>query len=187
MGVRKSGDNGGADRFSRLFDANYSDLVRFVRRRTEPEVADDIAADAFLVAWRRLDDLPADDARVRPWLFGIARGLLLNESRSARRRSALGVRLRQEFVGSLEGPEALVAQQLDMSRAWRRLSAVHQESLGLAVLDGLDAAEAAQVLGISPVAFRLRLSRARRALRANLEHLPNAAPTAEGERNGQLA
>jgi RNA polymerase sigma-70 factor, ECF subfamily len=68
-----------------------------------------------------------------------------------------------------------VAQQIDLAAAWNLLSEVHQEALALAVLDELTAPQAAVVLGISPVAFRLRLSRARRALRAHLDHRPQPA------------
>ena len=57
---------------------------------------------------------------------------------------------------------------MDLGRAWRLLSERHQEALALTVWDGLTALEAATVLGISPVAYRLRLSRARSVLRAHL-------------------
>ncbi|MFF4779218.1 RNA polymerase sigma factor [Microtetraspora fusca] len=71
----------------------------------------------------------------------------------------------------------LVAWRVDLARAWSRLSAVHQEALALTVWDGLDAPRAAQVLGISPVAYRLRLSRARKALRAHTKALPQTPAT----------
>lgn len=64
--------------------------------------------------------------------------------------------------------------RVDLTRAWRLLSAVHQEALALAVFEGLRAPQAAAVLGISPVAFRLRLSRARRVLRLHLDHQPQS-------------
>lgn len=51
---------------------------------------------------------------------------------------------------------------------------MHQEAIALAVLDGLTGPEAALVLGISPTAFRLRLSRARKSLRRHLEPNPSA-------------
>ena len=57
---------------------------------------------------------------------------------------------------------------MDLGRAWRLLSERHQEALALTVWDGLTAVEAATVLGISPVAYRLRLSRARTVLRAHI-------------------
>ena len=80
-------------RFTALFDGTYGDVLRFVRRRHGDEGAEDVVAEAFLVAWRRLEDLPEDPGDARAWLFGIARGTLANSRRSDRRRDALGVRL----------------------------------------------------------------------------------------------
>ena len=57
---------------------------------SQPDLADDIVAETFLVAWRRLDDVP-DDAG--PWLFGVARNVRLNLQRSARRQQAVARKL----------------------------------------------------------------------------------------------
>jgi RNA polymerase sigma-70 factor (ECF subfamily) len=160
-----------------LFEATYDDLVRFAQRRVPAAQAEDIVADAFLVAWRRTDDAPQELADARAWLFGIARNVILNTQRGTRRQHAVAVRLAEAPPSALDDNAELVAQQIDLSRAWSRLTDVHQEALALAVLDSLNAPQAAAVLGISPVAFRLRLSRARRALRSLLGHLP--APTPE--------
>ncbi|WP_112242913.1 RNA polymerase sigma factor [Kribbella monticola] len=162
-------------RFSALYRATYADLVRFAQRRVDHSHAEDVVAEAFLVAWRRLDDLPkqADDARA--WLFGVARHTIMNSRRGSDRRRALAVRLATSASTATDGAADLVAQQVDLAAAWNLLSEVHQEALALAVLDELTAPQAAVVLGISPVAFRLRLSRARRALRAHLDHRPEPA------------
>ena len=77
---------------------------------------------------------------------------------------------------------------MDLANAWQRLSAVHQETLSLIVWEGLSRTQAAGVLGISPMAFRVRLSRARRVLRHYLDatekHRPpdalNSLPTTSG-------
>jgi RNA polymerase sigma-70 factor, ECF subfamily len=163
--------------FEALYDEAYAELLRFAQRRTDREHAEDVVAEAFLVVWRRLDELPRDRADARAWLFGIARRVLLNANRGAERRRALGVQLAD--AAALAPPAADdVAARVDLGRAWRRLSDVHQEALALLVFEGLDSARAATVLGISPVAFRLRVSRARRALRVHLDQPPRSA--AEG-------
>ncbi|HEX6339273.1 MAG TPA: sigma-70 family RNA polymerase sigma factor [Jiangellaceae bacterium] len=172
-------------RFASLFESTYADLLRFAQRRVHPDHAEDVVAESFLVAWRRLDDLPRRRDDARAWLFGIARGVILNTHRGAERQRALAVRLAAVPAGSTGGSMAgfdadLVARQIDVSRAWQRLSAVHQEALALAAFDGFSAPQAATVLGISPVAFRLRLSRARRALRLHLDHQPQPSPTPGG-------
>ncbi|GAA1563295.1 MULTISPECIES: RNA polymerase sigma factor [Kribbella] len=164
------------ERFVALFEATYADLVRFAQRRVPEPQAEDIVAEAFLVAWRRPADLPTGTADARAWLFGIARNVILNTHRGARRQHAVAVRLAATIPAALDDDVELVARQVDLSRAWGRLTDGHQEALALAVLDDLSAPQAAAVLGISPVAFRLRLSRARRALRSLLGHLPAQTP-----------
>ncbi len=167
-------------RFRTLYAESYADLCRFAARRVPPSRVEDVVADAFLVVWRRLDDLPADLDDARAWLFGITRRTILNSRRGVARQQALAVRLAE--VAATQHPQAgqswaddLVASRLDVAAGWQRLSAVHQESLALAVLDELTSHQAARVLGISPVAFRLRLSRARRALRLHVDSLPQLA------------
>lgn len=159
--------------FRSLYEAVYPDLLRFAQRRTGPAHAEDVVADAFLVVWRRLDEMPPTHGQARAWIFGVGRNILLNTHRGERRRRALGVRLAN---ATTLPPSDIVTEgvvsRVDLGEAWRRLTEVQQEALSLAVLEGLNAPEAATVLGISPVAFRLRLSRARRALRHHLEQVP---------------
>lgn len=170
-------------RFVALYDAVYSDLLRFALRRVDPAVAEDVVAQAFLVAWRRSEVLPEELDDARAWMFGIARGVILNTRRGSERSLALSVRLAETSERYVDPADDLAACRIDVARAWRLLSERHQEALALTVLDDLTAPQAAQVLGISPVAFRLRLSRARRALRLHLEHCPDSPsplPTPEG-------
>ena len=66
----------------------------------------------------------------------------------------------------------VLTRRLDLAVAWPRLSTTDQEAIALIAWDGLSTAQAATVVGISAVAFRLRLSRARRALRRHLDDSP---------------
>lgn len=165
-------------RFCAVYEGTYPDLLRFVQRRIHPTHAEDIVADAFLVAWRRFDDLPTDPGDARAWLFGIAQRTLLNGQRGDQRRQVLTMRIADTTVAAQTGDSwngsdsDLVARRLDLAAAWSRLTCVHREALSLAVWDGLTGPQAAVVLGISPVAFRLRLTRARRALRRYAELTP---------------
>src|SRR6187397_3683039 len=68
-------------RFREIYDAAYVDLLGFVRRRVHPTHAEDVVGDVMLVAWRRLDDVPADPSAARAWLFGVARKTLQNTRR----------------------------------------------------------------------------------------------------------
>ncbi|RJS45760.1 RNA polymerase sigma factor [Nocardioides cavernaquae] len=169
-------------RFREIYDAAYGDLLRFVRRRVHPSQAEDVVGEVMLVAWRRLDDVPADLSGARAWLFGVARKTLQNARRREDRRDAVAVRLAETWHGPADNSHHpdVVAVRVDIAAAWPLLSATDQEAIALSVLDGLSAPEAADVLGISAVAFRLRLSRARRTLRRHLgsstvgDRLPHA-------------
>ena len=170
-------------RFRALYEACYPELLRFVQRRLHPSHAEDVAAEVFLVAWRRLEEMPPIEDGARPWLFGVARRSLLNSQRGQDRRAALAVRVAAAAAPDVAGDDTdLVDRRLDLVAAWPRLSATDQEALALTVWDELSAVEAAAVLQISAVAFRLRLSRARRALRRHLDH-PADATRAGGRRS----
>jgi len=160
-------------RFRALYAAVYPDLLRFVQRRTGADQAEDLVAETFLVVWRRFEDVPADTGDSRAWIFGISRNIMLNGRRADQRRDALGLRLIETASIQVSSADMdLAERRLDVARAWRQLSEVHQETLGLAVFEDLSGPQAAAVLGISPVAYRIRLSRARRVLRLLLDHLP---------------
>ena len=159
-------------RFRALYADAYGDVLRFARRRVHPCYAEEVAADAFLVAWRRLDEAPNRPDDLRAWLFGIARHCLLNSLRGQGRANALAVRVAEEVpsAGPVGGLDAdLVAARVDLAAAWRRLSETDQEALSLTVFEDLTSAQAGRVLGITAVSYRLRLLRARRALRRQLD------------------
>lgn len=144
-------------------------------------------AEVFLVAWRRLDDVPPELGQARAWLFGTARRTLMNAHRGSQRQEALAVRLAEHQNASRGVDPDLLARRLDLAAAWKHLSPVDQEALALTVWDGLTGPEAAAVLRISPIAYRLRLSRARRALRRRVDGethpSPQAAEFVEGPRS----
>jgi RNA polymerase sigma-70 factor (ECF subfamily) len=167
-----------AEHFEGVFRATYVDLTRFAARRVELSVAEDVAADAFTVAWRRRGDLPDDPGQARAWLFGIARNLILARHRHVRRDQALTVRLisHDRACSTVPGHEAGVIAGADLEAAWTRLTTAQQETIALTVLDGLSSQQAAMILGVSPVAYRLRLMRARRVLGAHLRVSKDPAP-----------
>jgi RNA polymerase sigma-70 factor, ECF subfamily len=158
-----------AERFTRLYRDHRADLERFVRRRLPQAQVEDVVAEAFLVAWRRLDEAPQEE---RPWLFGIARNVMLASTRTHGRWRALHVRLAAQPVPADTELAADVASRTDITRAWSRLSAGEREVLTLIAWDGLSAREAAAGLGCQPGTFRVRLLRARRHLLHILDRLP---------------
>ncbi|MEV0157013.1 sigma-70 family RNA polymerase sigma factor [Micromonospora sp. NPDC050686] len=165
-------------RFRALYADAYADVLRFAQRRVHPSHAEDVVADAFLVAWRRLEEAPTNPDQARAWLFGIARHCLLNTHRGLGRQDHLAVRIAETAPTDPTGePEdETVVQRLVLAAAWRNLSAAEQETLALKVFDDLSSAQAARVLGISAASYRLRLLRARRALRRHLELVERPQP-----------
>lgn len=158
------------DRYRSLFAEVYPDLVRFVQRRLRPEQVDDVVSETLLVWWRRFDEAPPRTADARAWLMGVARQVMLNQWRGDRRRAALEVRVAtHRGDGAASSPEEAVATRVDLARAWEGLAATHQEALGLVVFEDLTSAQAGAVLGIGATAFRVRLARARRALKIQLD------------------
>ncbi len=164
-------------RFRALFAAHHESVLRFARRRTSADRADDIAAETFLVAWRRLEVVPVRPGETLPWLYAVARRCLLNADRAAGRQQALAVRIADGTPSGVELDVDAIATSADLATAWRALSATDQDVLALVLFEDLPSTQAASVLGISPTAYRLRLSRARRTLRRLLDHTPAAAPS----------
>jgi RNA polymerase sigma factor (sigma-70 family) len=166
----------GRERAEARFELLYAEhgravLAYAVRRAAGAQDAADVVADTFLVAWRRLDDVPPAEA-ARLWLYGVARHVLANQHRSERRRQRLAERLRRELPGALEGVPPPAPQTGAVRAALARLGPEDQEVLRLAGWEELTPGEIATVLGISQVAVRSRLHRARRRLRAALECAP---------------
>lgn len=148
----------GRARFEALFEAHYGAVLAYASRRASSDVAADVAAATFEVAWRRFDDVP-DQAL--PWLYGVARRLLANTRRAEMRRRhswsrLAAVRSVEPADAPEEGPKARAALA--------RLRPQDREVLMLVAWEGLDPEAAARSLGISVGAFAVRLHRARHRL-----------------------
>jgi RNA polymerase sigma-70 factor (ECF subfamily) len=151
------------EQLRRLYTLHGRPVLAYALRRTSsPEDAADIVAETFLVAWRRLDSVPSDDAL--PWLYGVARRVLANQRRATHRRVRLAERLRQELPAAMQASDPPVTSTGPVMAALRRLSADDQEVLLLAAWEQLEPNEIAEVLGVSRIAARSRLHRARRRL-----------------------
>lgn len=171
--------------FESLFEANYTDLYRYaIRRCPTREDAEDLVAETFAVAWRRLAELPAGDA-ARLWLFGTARLLRMNQLRSTTRRRALLDRLRT-VVSRPYRSWGLPIETTPVGQALAALGDADREVLLLVAWEGLTAVEISTVLEITPAAARKRLERARARFREALQnrttHMPEATLTTEEAR-----
>jgi RNA polymerase sigma factor (sigma-70 family) len=154
------------DSFRRLYQAHYRSISAYARRRLDPQDADDIVAETFLVAWRRVQDIP-DGEFALPWLYGVARRVISQGRRSGQRRGRLLARLamvgrhdetRMPETDSL-GDRQLVHQALASMRPNDR------ELLRLAEWEELSAPQLALVFECTPNAIAIRLHRAHRRFR----------------------
>lgn len=148
-----------------LRDSN-ADILRFLHRRVGPDDAPDLFGETLLAAWRRIDDLPESPVEVRMWLFGLARGTLLNHARGERRRLALVDRLRLHVTTSSAAPAADDGEEV--REAIARLSPELAEVVQLVHWDGFTLAEAAKIVGTPAATTRSRYARAKGELRAML-------------------
>ena len=138
----------------------------YALRRTDRETAQDVVAETFAIAWRRLAEVPAD---ALPWLYGVARRVLANQRRSTTRLVALRRKL------ETARPELPELSDGSVAAALAALRPEDREVLLLVAWEGLSAVEAAAVVGCTPDAFRVRLHRARRKLAAALEPAANGS------------
>jgi RNA polymerase sigma-70 factor (ECF subfamily) len=162
------------ERFSGLYEEHYGHVLRYALRRTDAEMARDVAAETFTVAWRRMEQLPVEPL---PWLYGVARRVLANELRGQHRRDRLSSRL--ELAASAAGVPTVqpdhaleVITFAHIHAAMAKLSPRDQEVLELIAWEDLDIAGAATVLGCSNTACKVRLHRARRRLALMLHVAP---------------
>jgi RNA polymerase sigma-70 factor, ECF subfamily len=166
------------DRPEQRFDQLWRDLapavVRYARRHVLPDDVEDVVAETFVVAWRRLDEVPSYGL---PRLLAVARNISANTRRGRRRQDALSDRIgaerdREPAWPHTDGDDVVTA-------ALHRLSDADRELLTLLAWDGLDHAEAAEALGCSRGAFKVRLHRARSRFAALLgQDVPDPPPVA---------
>ena len=176
--------DGSEQRYRRLFDRYHRQVYAYCRRRTDAETAADCLAETFLVAWRRIVDVPAGAAGLG-WLYGVARRVLANEFRRTRRSRRLVARLRADNSAPDPSPEVVVVRRDRdgvMLAALARLRSQDQEVLRLAWWEELPHTQIASTLGCSPNAATHRIHRAARRVAKEYQRLNHGRPAAEATR-----
>lgn len=170
--VERSRDE--ADAFTGIYDRYFPVIHRYVAGRLGPQIADDLSAETFLVAFRRRDRFDPARGAVRPWLFGIATNLVAQHRRMETRRYQALARTGAEPAA--ESHESRVVAwvtaeglQPQLAKALAALSRQERDVVLLAALSDLGHEEIAQALAIPNGTVRSRLSRARKKLRAVLD------------------
>lgn len=150
------------ERFTDLYDRHYRSVLGYALLRAERDAAEDVSSETFLVAWRRLDELPEPPL---PWLLGVARNLLAKQRDSRHRRQALVDRIAALHREQAGGDVA--EHVIDRDTALSALSALPEqdvEAMVFATWYGLPPEQAATVMGCSVRAYNVRLHRARKRL-----------------------
>ena len=159
-----------ADAFvEELFQKHHGEIYAYlVRMLRDSELAADLTQDAFIKAYRAHDSLQ-DPAHARAWLYQIAHRVALDEIR--RRKIVRFLPWTGESYGSAPSAEHLAMEgrlSSDLQRALARIPERQRAALLLAELHDLTGLELAAALGVSHVAARALLTRARDSLRREL-------------------
>lgn len=143
--------------------ANQSDILAYLVRRVDNrEDAADLFGDAYLTAWRKRRQMPADAEGARRWLFVIARNTLLNHYSSSRRRRAFTAALRDELrTVDVDDP---TEQNLEVREAIASLAPEQAELVRLIHWEGFGVADAGAILGLGASTARSRYAAARSSL-----------------------
>jgi len=178
------------DLFELFYREHVEDLQRFVARRVgERERAADLTAEIFLAAVESAHRFRSGRGTPRAWLYGIARIVVAEDHRQRTRDRDRAERLRgSELLDATDA--ARIDERIDAAAGARELYAAmellpegERAVLELVALDELTLTEAAAAAGVRPVTARVRLHRARRKLRAELEAAAGEADASEEERS----
>jgi len=157
-----------ATRLAALYDAHAAPVWRYVVHLTGDRAgADDIVQETLLRAWRTPRILEQDPSTTRSWMFTVARHLVIDEARSARRRREIGV----AEVPERAAPDATDAlfEAILVEEALAALTTEHRAVVVRAYYRGLSVAEMADELDIPPGTVKSRLHYGLRALRLTLQ------------------
>ena len=162
------------ERFEALYSEYRDQIFAYALRRVPPDVAQDITAETFAIAWRRLDKVPVKEPA--GWLFTTARNVLAARRRGELRQGQIAARLEPEAARRGEETDDPVSVRPILA-ALSALTEQEREVLLLAAWEGLDSTQGAAALGCSRTAFRIRLHRARRRLQQVLDQMDRPSPS----------
>lgn len=173
MGRSTVGDHHSDERaFNTLFEQHYDAVYRYARRRVGADHADDVASEAFVVAWQRRGRLVPQQEL--PWLYACARRITLAHLRRNQRQDQIAESLTREpgRIGVHADDADRVIERSGALAALARLTEIERELVMLVTWEGLDSRQAAKVVGCTHVTARGRLHRARKRLTAHLIETP---------------
>jgi RNA polymerase sigma-70 factor (ECF subfamily) len=179
--------------FGVIFDRHGSTLLRFLARRVDPAVAEDLLGEVFRIAFERRSAFEQDRDSARPWLYGIAANLVAKHHRSEARRFRAMARVSAARVSAArlldDDPAERAVAAADAGALWPRvvdaigaLPEAERQVLLLFAWEELSYDEIAQALGVPVGTVRSRLSRGRARLAALTRDVSLTPCDAGGER-----
>ena len=176
--------DGDGDAYAVLFRRHVRAITAYaVRRCANSEEVSDLVAETFMTALGAAGRYRPETPTALPWLFGIARRVLFRQRRKAAGLARLRIKAGNTYPHYQGSEEDAITNAIDAARQQPAIEAAlellpkgEREVLELVAYDGLTPSEAAMVLDVTPNAARLRLSRARKRMRAALAD-PNTMPT----------
>jgi RNA polymerase sigma factor (sigma-70 family) len=171
---REKGAGPAAGDFADVYERYFADIHHYIAGRLGRDVADDIAADTFVIALRKYGGFDAGRGPARAWLYGIATNLVAQHRRTEQRRYRALARAGPERVtdGHEDRVVSRVAAEVMLPRlaaALARLSQKERDVLLLVAVADLSHQEVCQALGIPYGTVGSRLNRARSKIRATLD------------------
>ena len=153
--------------FRAIYETHHAAVCAYFARRAPRDEVEDLAAETFTVAWRKL---PRRVEHPLPWLYAVAGKVLANHRRKAARKGALAP------DPSNGDPAERFGGDRGLAEAFATLSERDREAICLVAWEGLSPADAARAAGCSAATFAVRFSRARKKLAGRLE--PDLVPEA---------
>ena len=151
--------------FRAIYETHHAAVCAYFARRVPQDEIEDLAAETFTVAWRKL---PRRVEHPLPWLYAVAGKVLSNHRRKAARKGALAP---DPATGD---PAERFGGDRGLAAAFAALSEREREAICLVAWEGLSTADAARAAGCSAATFAVRLSRARKRLALQLDPPPVA-------------
>jgi RNA polymerase sigma factor (sigma-70 family) len=160
--------------FEEIFERYAASVWGYVRRRISADAAEDVVADAFLIAFERRTSFDPSYESARPWLLGIATNLIRHRLRDERSHLAAVGKISEPPVDEFDDLSRFDAQRIRplLVDALMSLSNDDRETFLLVALGELTYAETALALGVPVGTVRSRMHRVRKILRERIPRFP---------------
>ena len=162
-------------RFGAIFERHFDRIYAYAARRLGDDKASDVAADAFIVAFRRRRDYDLSRHDALPWLYGITIRIIRHhrvaEFRRLRSLQRPGEDLPDVTAADADGRLDAQLALPQVAKALNRLSAADRETLLLVAWGDLTYRDISIAMGVPLGTVRSRLNRARTRLQTALPHL----------------